>query len=182
MKQKPILIGVIAFFFAIGGYISYRVLSSRKLSPEQTVTYTYQGLDIKLVYCSPFKRGRVIFGEGKDVLLPYNKYWRMGANEATEITFSKAVNFMGKPLEAGSYRMYAVPGDSVWTISLNSELGKWGYDEPNYNLDVLKVAVPVSVLPTITEQFTMAFSNDSSAVNMNIDWDKIHLSVPIQSR
>ena len=181
MKKKPILIGVFVIFLGIGGYIAYRVLSSRPLSPAQTITHNYQGLDIKLNYCSPLKRGRLIFGEAKDgALVPYGKYWRMGANEATEITFSKDVKFMGNPLKAGSYRMYAVPTDSLWTISLNSELGKWGYDEPNYSLDVLKVDVPVKVLATVTEQFTMKFYNDSTGVDMNIDWDHAHLSVPIK--
>jgi hypothetical protein len=179
--NKRTLIASMVFVLGIGGYIAFRVISSRQLSPKQTVTHNYQGLDIKVIYCSPSKKERLIFGDAQEApLVPYGKYWRMGANEATEITFSNDVNFMGKPVKAGTYRMYTVPTNSVWTISLNSELGKWGYDEPNYNLDVLKVDVPIETLSSTTELFTISFGNDSTAVNMNVDWDKVHLSVPIQ--
>jgi len=179
--SKKILIGVlIVVIFAVIAYVAYRVLTSRQLSPSQTTTYSYNGLDLKLVYCRPFKKGRLIFGEAKDSALVQNgKYWRLGANEATEITFSKNINFAGKPLKAGSYRMYAIPNELSWGISFNSELGKWGYDEPNYSLDVLKVDVPVETVPSETEQFTITFSSDAAGVNMDLAWDKTHLRVPI---
>ena len=179
--NRKIFIGTISVvIFAVIGYVAFRVLTSRQLSPSKTITFRNNGLDLKLVYCRPFKKGRLIFGEAKDsALVPYGKYWRLGANEATEITFSKDVNFAGKPLKAGSYRMYAVPGVSSWGISFNSELGKWGYDEPNYSLDVLKVDVPVETVPSETEQFTIKFSSDAVIVNMDLVWDKTHLRVPI---
>src|SRR6267378_8507625 len=104
----------------------------------------------------------VIFGEEKDkALQPYGKYWRLGANAATEITFSKNVNFAGKPVNAGSYRMYAVPGPSSFQVSLNSELGIYfAIREPNYSLDVLKVDAPVTAAPNETEQLTINFATD----------------------
>ncbi len=177
-KKIMIIVGVV--ILAIGAYIAYRVLSSRKLSPPQTVTFSYNGLDLKVVYCSPFKKGRLIFGDSiNGSLVPNNKYWRMGANEATEITFSKDVNVAGKPVKAGSYRMYAIPKELSWEISFNSELGKWGYDEPNYTLDVLKIDVPVEKVSSVTEQFTIAFASDAAGVIMNLNWDKTHLQVPI---
>lgn len=180
LTVKKIIIGSLVVIFAIGAYIAYRVLSSRSLSPSQTITYNYKGLDIKLVYCRPFKKGRQIFGDAKDALVPNGKYWRLGANKATEITFSKDIRFGGKPVKAGSYRMYAVPNESSWSISLNSELGKWGFDEPDYSLDVLKAQVPAEATQTETEQFTISFGNDSTGLKMYLDWDKKHLLVPIE--
>lgn len=178
--NKKILIGAAVMIFAVAGYVAFRVLTSRQLSPSQTITYSYERLDLTVVYCRPFKKGRMIFGEKMDsALVPNGQYWRLGANEATEITFSKDANFAGKAVKAGSYRMYAVPNASSWMVSLNSELGKWGYDEPNYDLDVLKVDVPVETVPTVVEQFTITFSNDSAAVNMDLTWDRIHLRIPI---
>src|SRR6478609_6735802 len=104
--MKTMIIVAIVVIAGIGGYITYGVLTSRPLSPTQAVAHNYQGLDIKLTYCSPFKRERLIFGDSvAEALVPYGKYWRLGANEATEITFSKDITFMGKPVQAGSYRM-----------------------------------------------------------------------------
>ena len=57
---------------------------------------------------------------------------------ATEITFNKDVTFNGNSVKAGSYRVYAVPGADAFEIGLNSELGKWGYDEPDYSKDLFK--------------------------------------------
>ncbi len=180
-KYLLIVFGVI--ILAVAGYIAFRVLNSRQLSPSQTVTYQYQGLDVKVVYCRPSKRGRLIFGEAKDsALLPYGKYWRLGANEATEITFSKDVSFGGKSVQAGSYRLYAIPNAASWQVSLNSELGKWGYDEPNHTMDIITLEIPVETEGSPTELFTISFSESSSGMNMDMKWDTTHVSVPITTQ
>jgi len=112
-------------------------------------------------------------------LVPYGKYWRLGANDATEVSFSKNVNFAGKPVNAGRYRIYAVPNHDAWFITLNSELGKFGLYEPNHLLDVVTANVPVETAPSETEQFTISFDNNSSGVEMNFTWDKTLVSVPL---
>lgn len=177
--KKNIFIGLGAVLFIVVAALAYLALTTKSHSPSETKTFSYNGADIKVVYCRPYKKGRLIFGEDKDdALQPYGKYWRLGANEATEISFSKNVNFAGKPLNAGTYRMYAVPGASTWQVGLNSELGKWGAAEPDYALDVLKVEVPAETGPE-TEQFTITFDSDSTAARMNFAWDKTLVRVPI---
>jgi len=42
---------------------------------------------VKVVYSQPHKNERTIFGE----LVPFEKVWRLGANEATELTVSKPI-------------------------------------------------------------------------------------------
>jgi hypothetical protein len=179
--KKQIFIGVGILLLALVGFVLYGVLIVSKRSPIETTTYSDKGLDVKVVYCRPYKKGRLIFGEEQDgALQPYGKYWRLGANAATEITFSKNVNFAGQPLNAGTYRMYAVPGQTSFQIGLNSELGVYfGINEPDYALDVMKVEVPVATTPTEVEQFTISFGSDSTAINMDMVWDKTLLRVPI---
>ena len=179
MNKKTLSLTIGVIILAIAGYMTYMFFSTKPLSPVQSVTHSYNGLDMKVDYCSPSKRGRVIFGDSQDALVPYGKFWRLGANEATEITFSKDVSIMGKPLKAGTYRMYAVPSDSSWEISFNSELGKWGANTPDYTLDVLKVVAPAEKGTAVTESFTISFSNDASGVNMNLDWDTTRVRVAI---
>src|SRR6187401_2718163 len=53
----------------------------------------------RVVYSRPQRNGRSVFGE----LVEYEKVWRIGANEATEIEFFKDVNFGGKSLPKGRY-------------------------------------------------------------------------------
>jgi len=178
MKRK-IIIGISVVVIVLVAIMAYLYFGTRKSPPKSTL-FSYAGLDIKVDYCQPYKRGRLIFGEAKDgALQPFGKYWRLGANAATQINFSKNITFAGKPLNAGTYRMYAVPGATTWQVSLNSGIGKWGYSEPDYSLDVLKVDVPAAVAPQETEQFVINFSNDSSQANMDFVWDKTLVRVPI---
>ena len=179
MKNK-IFIGLGVVFVALVAFFLYASLVVAKRSPQKITTFNDKGLDIKVEYCQPYKKGRLIFGEEKDkALQPYGKYWRLGANAATEITFSKDINFSGQPVKAGTYRMYAVPGTSAFQISLNKELGVYfAVNEPDYTMDVIKVDVPVQTAPE-TEQLTINFSSDSTGVNMDVLWDKTLVRVPI---
>ena len=75
--KKKILIGLAVVALLFIGFSIYNVLVLSKRSPSKTTTYNAQGLDIKVVYCQPSKRARLIFGEEKDgALQPYGKYWR----------------------------------------------------------------------------------------------------------
>src|SRR5260221_2123553 len=98
MKRK-IIIGLVVVVVILGALAAYVVLVANKRSPAKTTTFNYAGLDIKVDYCQPYKKGRLIFGEEKDkALQPYGKYWRLGANAATQIAFSRKFSFSGQPL------------------------------------------------------------------------------------
>ena len=176
---KKILIGFGLLILAVVLFFAYASLFPA--SPRKETTFNNNALDIKVSYGQPSKKGRVIFGEEADkALQPYSKYWRLGANAATEITFSKDVAFAGKAVKAGSYRMYAVPGATSFQVSLNSELGvNLAYQEPDYKLDVLKVDVPTSANPAEVEKFVIEFSADGTTTNMDFMWDKVVVRVPI---
>lgn len=178
--MKRVTYALIAILgIGIIGFVLYQLFASPK-SPKDIATFSGNGVDIKVEYSRPYKNGRVIFGEvAAKPLLSYGQYWRLGANASTDITFSKNVLFGGKPVPAGSYRMYAVPGASSFQISLNSEAGvSAAHNEPDYSKDVAKVDIPVQSTQE-TEQLTIAFSDAPPAVNMDIRWDRTLLRVPI---
>ena len=179
MKRK-ILIGLGILVIILVGFALYVVLVVNKRSPAGTTSISANGVDVKVEYHRPHKKGRLIFGDKKDgALQPYGVYWRLGANEATEITFNKNINFAGKPVKAGTYRMYTIPGPEIWSIFLNSELGKWGYSEANHTLNVLKADVAADNTAPETEQFVINLSSDSAVINMDFVWDKTLVRVPI---
>lgn len=180
MKRK-IFIGIAAIIIIFVGWVVYGLFIATPASPPGTAEGSFGDLSIKVNYSRPYKKGRLIFGdESENALQPYGKYWRLGANAATEITFNKDVTFAGKPASAGTYRMYAVPGPSEWEVSLNSETGVFfGAAEPDYSLDVVKVQVPVQTTETETEQFTILFTSDSTGAVMNFMWDRTLIRVPI---
>lgn len=176
--NKKLYIVLAVLLVCVAAFFLYNRFAVK--SPKETVSFDDQDLSIDVVYSRPYKRGRLIFGEaGENALLPYGKYWRLGANAATEITFDKDVTFAGKSVPAGTYRMYAVPGRESFQISLNSETGvSAAHEEPDYTKDVAKVDVPVQAADE-TEQFTITFSKDANAANMDMTWDKTRIRIPI---
>ena len=178
--KKKIFIGLGVVLIGIVGFFGYALLFPK--SPPKTASFSGDGLDISVTYGQPSKRGRLLFGEEKDgALQPYGKYWRLGANAATEITFSKDINFMGKPIDAGTYRMYAVPGANSFMIFLNSELGVTlsAASEPDHSLDVISIEAPVETSPTESEMFAISFESYPDGVMMNFVWGKTLFGVPI---
>ncbi|MEQ8238770.1 MAG: DUF2911 domain-containing protein [Cyclobacteriaceae bacterium] len=180
MLKKILLgLGVLVLLFVL--YAVYALFIATPVSPPDTVSYSDQGIDIKVDYSRPYRKDRLLFGtEEAGALQPYGKYWRLGANQATEITLNKDILFAGKLLKAGGYRMYAVPGKEAFQIILNSELGAFfGAVEPDPELDILSIDAPVSMKSENTEQFTISFTSDATAIQMNFDWGQTSFSVPI---
>lgn len=181
---KKILWGIGALVLIFILWSLYGLFIAEPASPPDTVSFGADGLDIRVDYSRPYKKGRLIFGEAADeALQPYGEYWRLGANAATEITFNKDVFFGGESVDAGTYRMYAIPDPDTFEIRLNSETGVFfAAVEPDYSLDVVKVQAPVVVKESITEQFTIAFGTDSTSTLLNFDWDIYSFNIPIRSR
>jgi len=177
---KKILIGLgalIVVLVAVYFYMDYRNYS---MSPKGEAKLTNGNLEVAITYCRPSVRDRLIFGEESDgALQPYGEYWRLGANESTEITFNQDVMLVDQEVKKGTYKMYAVPGEHYFEIWLNSELGTWGYADPNKEKDVTSVMLAVTPNEP-TEQFTIElqpmYDNSIKAVFM---WDKIKFELPI---
>ena len=139
-----------------------------RASPHETVT----GKHIKITYGRPYKKGRDIFGG----LEAYGKVWRTGADEATEITFDKDGMFAGKPVKAGTYTLFTLPGKDSWTIILNSELNQWGafgYDKVK-DKNVLESDVPAKHLDKVVEQFTISVTGGG----VQLEWDHTSVMIP----
>jgi hypothetical protein len=147
---------------------------SKRASPQAQASINVGGATLTVDYGQPAKKGREIFGK----LVPYGEVWRLGANEATEITLSKDVSVAGKPLKAGRYMLCAIPQPNSWTIIFNSKLGQWGaffYDQKN---DVLRVDVPASTSDNPAEQLALSFETSDNTANLLIQWDKVKVAVP----
>ena len=122
--KKKIFIGLGVFALIIVAFLFYANNRNRTLSPPGSAELSVGDLKVSIPYSRPSVRGRMIFGtEEQKALLPHGKYWRLGANETTQITFSKDVLFNGESVKAGAYRIYAVPGPESFEITLNSEIG-----------------------------------------------------------
>lgn len=164
--------GVILFAWIV----IYQIATTRQHSPPATAELSTAYFQVTVDYCRPFKNGREIFGD----LLPYDTYWRTGANEPTVITFSEDVTFGASEVPAGKYRLYTIPGESEWQVALNTETEKWGYWEPDYDLDIAKVTVPVEYSDSCAQQFLISLIGQPHGADLALIWDYTKVIVPIK--
>lgn len=132
---------------------------------------------IKIVYGQPYRRDRTIFGD----LVAYNKVWRTGANEATELTTTKPITIGEKTLKAGTYTLFTIPHKKdQWTIILNNELGQWGAFNYDKSHDVIRVSAEAAKLTTSTEVLSITFEEVSQkSTNIVIKWGNRVVKVPV---
>jgi hypothetical protein len=181
MKRKKILISVAVVILLLIAAMFYLNNRNRTLSPPGNETLTSGGLTVTVTYSRPSVRGRLIFGpEEQKALQPYGKYWRLGANESTEITFNRDISFNGEPVKAGTYRMYAIPGADSFEIVLNTELGKWGAFEPDYSKDLLHTKVPTARTNAPVELYTISLAPEGDGINMIFEWSDTRFIVPLK--
>lgn len=134
----------------------------------------------RVVYSRPQRDNRVIFGD----LVPYGQVWRLGANEATEIEFFKDIVLGGKKVAKGRYTLYAIPTETKWTLIVNKDTDTWGAFVYDQKKDVVRVDVPVQPLSAPVEAFSMGFTPraEKGMIDLNIAWDTVGVSVPIDIR
>jgi hypothetical protein len=178
---KKVLIGlgvIVLVMVMLFVYMNYR---GRTLSPTGKTEIAVNDLKVEINYSRPSVRERVIFGTEEDgAIQPYGSYWRLGANEATEITINQEVLFNGMTLPAGTYRLYAVPGPNTFRIGVSPEIGKWGAWEPDYNNDLFTTEVPVTRLDTPVEQFTARIEEGpADGAVLFFEWSDVQLAIPI---
>ena len=161
------------------GYMIYGTFINPK-SPKGVANFEKEDLTVEVVYHRPYKKERLIFGAKEDkALVPYGEYWRLGANAATTFETSKDIAFAGRMLKAGIYRMYAIPEADHWIVALNEEAGKFGYSEPDYNKDVMRVNVTAAKLLTPIEQFTIELKEDGENLTLHMRWDTTAVAIPL---
>ncbi|GHE41282.1 DUF2911 domain-containing protein [Sphingobacterium griseoflavum] len=154
MKAAPIL-----FFLMMISFVGFAQNDkSKRPSPPDSVNITTQdGVNISIHYSKPSLKGRQL---GVDIA-PIGKIWRTGANEATTIAFDKDVTIEGKPLSAGKYSLYTIPGQQQTTLIFNKVWDQWGtkYDESQ---DALRVNVSNATASASQEQFTITAAPSGS--------------------
>ena len=178
MKILRILLVILAVLAS--AFVFFRFYYTKSFSPSASEKFEKNGLVVTVDYCQPSKKDRLIFGEEKDkALVPYGKWWRTGANEATVINFSKDVNIAGKSLKSGTYTLFTIPEKDKWTIIFNQEVGQWGlaYDKKK---NVMTVPVPSMKADSSAEQFNISFNENADGGDMILHWDTTKVVVPIK--
>ncbi len=175
MNRKLFLL---AFLFSFAGFVATaQGDKSKRPSPPAAATGKIGDATISINYSSPAVKGRKVWGD----LVPYDKAWRAGANEATLFETDKAIKVEGKELPAGKYSLFIMPGEKEWQFIFNSETGQWGIKrtgEANY--DPAKTVLTVSAKPKASSTMNERLLYEVNGKGFTFKWDNVEVPVKVK--
>ena len=148
---------------------------SKRPSPPATATGKAGNTTIEINYSQPAVKGREIWG----ALIPYDKVWRTGANEATTFEVSTDVTIEGKELKAGKYGLFTIPGKENWIIIFNENPDQWGAFSYDASKDALRVTVKPNSAGESTERMTFTVDNNGK---VGLAWEKLSVGFQVKSK
>jgi hypothetical protein len=175
--RKKSLIALMAVAITTSAFAQQQVRTPRP-SPSASLTQTIGITDMTIKYSRPGVKNRAVWGG----LVPYDKVWRAGANEATTISFSDDVWINGQKLPKGTYSFHATPGQQQWTLHFNSVADQWG----SYSYDPAKDVLTVKVTPEqMAHQEWMGFevqdlTTDTAKVALR--WEKVSVPFTVDTK
>ena len=175
MNRRVLTLGV-----ALGTVLSAALPAAAQFqpprpSPKASVAQTIGLTDVAVSYSRPSVKGRVIWGG----LVPYDKPWRTGANEATTISFSDDVTVNGQKLAAGTYAIVTIPGKDEWTVIFNKDTKLWFETEYDAAKDVLRVKAKPETAPHM-ESLEISFpAVGPDSGQMAFHWEKVLVPLSI---
>lgn len=135
---------------------------SERKSPPASAEGKVGTAMITLDYSSPSVNGREIYGE----LVPYDKIWRAGANEATTFETSADIKINGESLPAGKYALFVIPkANDNWMVIFNKEAKQWGAYKHDASKDALRVEANTEDIEPV-EKLSYSIQNGQ----LHLDW------------
>jgi hypothetical protein len=130
-------------------------------SPLVSDSISIDGQNMSIAYSSPRARGRAIWNE----LVPFDKVWRTGANEATVFESNTPIVIENQYLPAGKYSLFSIPTANDWIIIFNTDWEQWGA----YNYDSTKDQLRLTVSPYRHKEFKeeMTFALSDTAIHFH---------------
>lgn len=134
---------------------------------RDTAELVLENKKIEVDYWRPYRRNRKIFG----AVVPWDRIWRTGANNATQFRSDEDLDFSGNKLTKGKYSVWTYPTENGWQLIFNKKADTWGteYDSTanffQVSLNVEKTNEPVEIL-TIS---LLAENNDTA--RLLIEWE-----------
>lgn len=110
-------------------------------SESATVSQTIDGTTITLEYARPSLRGRDLRDDLFGHLIPWDRAWTPGANNATTLESNKNLTFDGHPVPAGRWSVWMVPSPDSWEVVLDPRDELWHTQHPEQADDQVRFFV-----------------------------------------
>lgn len=179
MKKLLLTLAPLALALVAVPALSAQAPKKAPASPHDTVTASVGGKTITITYGRPYMKGRKIYGG----LVPFDKVWRTGADEATTFTTDGDLMLGSLHVPAGTYALFTIPGEKEWTVILNKVAKTWGaYDYEKNKAQDLGQTKAKAEHPDSPgyEQLIIAIENVSgNNATLAIAWENTRVTVPI---
>ena len=143
------------------------------LSDRDSVTATVGTANVWIDYSRPRKRGRQIWGS----LVPWERVWRLGANQATQFRTDVDLEIGGKTVPAGLYTLWMRPSQQAPELIVSSLQRVFGtqYDPSK---DFARIPMTRSAAAATVERLTIGIRDGVLVV----EWDDAVYSVPVRAK
>jgi hypothetical protein len=141
-------------------------------SPAAVASGKINGATITINYSSPAVKGRKVWGE----LVPFNKVWRAGANDATTFETDKDLTIEGKKLPAGKYSFFVIPNEKECIITFNKVVKQWGAFKYSEADDQLRVTVKQQIADSSAERLVYTINKN----NIVVSWEKWNIPFSVK--
>jgi len=178
--MKKIIFTLVITAAAVMMGVPAALAQERHVSPHETLSSVIDGNRVTITYGRPFAikpgttEARKIWGG----LVPYEKPWRMGADEATTLITQKPIVLGGTAVPAGVYTLYMVPSETgVSKLAISTGLGGWGIPVDTKH-DLAQVDLTKTALDKPADQFTMGIDkNPAGGGLIKLMWENTQYAV-----
>ena len=148
----------------------------KSLSVRDTTRAEVGNTTLTIDYGRPLSRGRTLLGD----VIPYDRVWRTGANEATQFTTSTPIRLCGMQVPAGTYSLFTAPHTGGVDLIVNKQTGEWG-TEYNGSLDLGTARLTSEAVTDPVEEFTISIvPADSRHGKLVFEWGSFRWTAPIE--
>jgi hypothetical protein len=164
--------------FNVESFLSDPESRNVRPSPASFVQQRVGLTDVKMTFASPGVKDRKIWGE----LVPYDKIWRTGANEATTIELNHPVKLNGNEVPAGKYSFFTIPSEKEWTIVLNKTSDQWGNYDYKQDDDLLRFTVTPKKSSHPHERMRFVFKDvEFNTATLLLVWENLAVPMSVET-
>lgn len=154
---------------------------AERASPLDSVLVTLGEETAKVCYGRPSSRGRTMLGN--PAYVPFDRPWRMGANEPTTFHLPFSAEIAGVDVDPGSYSLWVVPGPAQWEVHVSRAVDRWGIpiDDEVRSQDVGTAVIPVERLDRHVETLSLYFEpRGHGSGQLVLEWEGSRIRIPVR--
>ena len=158
MKLRKLLMAALVLGLAVA-------CAAQQAANRGTAEATVNGKKLAINYGRPELKGRDLLAQATP-----GTVWRVGMNQATEITTDGTLVVDGKELSAGKYTLWVrKTGADAWTLAFHPKTGVWGAP-PLREGYAAETPLKLEKAADSAEQLMIALADQKGTAEIKIHW------------